>query len=313
MGKDSGIEWTTHTFNPWWGCFKVSQGCSNCYAETLSQRWGDNVWGPPSTTPRRMMGEKYWKAPLKWDRDAGKLGIRERVFSGSMCDVFEDHPDTMGPRAELIHLIDSTPNLQWLLLTKRPENIMSFLELALCMLDDAGYLDLETPQEWLHRMGDRVWIGTSVEDQENADKRIPHLLAVPAKVRFLSVEPLLGPVDLWGARYENPDGSKGGALTTWANCGVQWVIVGGESGPGARPMAPSWVRRIRDDCQAIGVPFFFKQWGEWSPLKDTSRATQNVAHIDSQFVYRVGKKVAGRVLDGETFSELPGQRLIEIL
>lgn len=314
MGQNSGIEWTTHTFNPWWGCFKVSQGCSHCYAETLANRYNPGIWGPPETTDRRLFGDKHWMEPLKWDKAAGKLRIRERVFSGSMCDVFEDHDQVKAERARLLTTIEATPNLQWLLLTKRPENIMPFLEEALCVLDDAGYADgIETPGEWLARMGDRVWIGTSVEDQKTADQRIPHLLGVPAQIRFLSMEPLLGPVDLWGARYRQPDGSYTGALTAWAGEGVQWIIVGGESGQGARPMAPAWVRRIRDDSKAIGVPFFFKQWGEWSPVDEEQKATTMASIIGEETLYKIGKKKAGRTLDGETYSEMPGQRLIDVL
>lgn len=268
MGKNSGIEWTDHTFNPWWGCIKVSPGCEHCYAEGLSQRFGNNIWGPAATTNRRTFPDKHWNEPLKWDRDAAKAGVRAKVFCASMADVFEDHPQVITERARLFELIERTPNLHWLLLTKRPQNILPMIGRY---LDDNFMVsvdDYETIEAWFERMGDRVWIGTSVEDQKRADERIPHLLTIPAAVRFLSVEPLLGPVDLWGARYKNPDGSMTGAISTWANYGFNWVIAGGESGPHKRPIDLDWVRRIRDDCKAAGVAFFMKQVDKVQPIPD---------------------------------------------
>lgn len=338
MGENSAIEWCHHTFNGWHGCVKVSPGCENCYAETLSNRWGNNIWGPAKTTERRLFGDKHWQEPLKWDKDAKAQGIRARVFSASMSDVFEDHPQVVSERARLINLINMTPNLIWLLLTKRPENIMGMLEESLIILDDAGFQEVMSPEAWLRAMGDRVWIGTSIEDQKRADERIPHLLKVPAAVRFLSMEPLLGPVDLHAARYQWPDGSLTGAITSWGDGGIGWVITGGESGPHARPMAPSWVRRIRDDCKHHGVAFFHKQWGEFAPcseviespsyfggsyvvtpdgekllidsFRESDLAKKRI--VDGQYMVRVGKKNAGRLLDGVEYSELPGQRLVDI-
>lgn len=311
MGKNTGIEWCDHTWNPWHGCIKVSPGCEHCYAETLSHRWGKDIWGPAKTTGRQMMSNAYWKQPLQWDREARAQGIRAKVFCASMADVFEDHPQLEEPREKLFRLIENTPNLIWLLLTKRPENIKR-------MIYDST--DIK-PGIWLAGMGDRVWIGTSVEDQKRADERIPHLLAIPSAVRFLSVEPLLGPIDLWGARYTNPDGSKTGAISTWAQHGINWVIVGGESGPGARPMHPRWATLIRDDCKAAGVPFFFKQFGEWSPINpqpDSYAITRTFVHYDpnketnphvepvpSVSMYKVGKKLAGSLLEGVEHKEFP--------
>ena len=180
MGQDSKIEWTHHTFNHWWGCIKVSPGCEHCYAETLSKRYGHSIWGPAKTTQRRTFGEKHWVEPLKWDRLAQVSGERKRVFCASMADVFEDHPQLPSEREKLWALIEQTPMLDWLLLTKRPENVNRML-----------------PDMWeLGGLPSNIWIGTSVENQEQADKRIPELLKVPARVRFLSCEPLLGPVDL---------------------------------------------------------------------------------------------------------------------
>lgn len=293
--NNSKIEWTDHTFNPWWGCTKVSEGCKNCYAETLDNRWKGGHWGPRST--RRQMSESYWQQPLKWNKSALTARKPAKVFCASMADVFEGHPDTKPHLERLFMLIRDTPFLIWQLLTKRPENIMKL-----------------APDSWRHRWPNNVWIGTSVENQEEADKRIPHLLRVPADIRFLSCEPLLGPVDLeeyiqltgnnqsgtglsdqrgWG--YDEWSGGFAGPGTK-DSCydpkpGIHWVIVGGESGHGARPMEEEWVRSLRNQCDAAKVPFFFKQWGEWAN--------------DGGYTVRVGKKVAGRLLDGKEYNEFP--------
>ena len=274
--QNSAIEWTDHTWNPWWGCIKVSPGCEHCYADTLAHRYGFNVWGPSKTTSRRMMSENYWKQPRKWNKEAAAAGIRLRVFCASMADVFEDHPQLTEPRARLFDLISECSALDWLLLTKRPENIKP-------MLIEAGR-GFQSLPPW-------VWIGTSVENQEQADQRIPHLLRVPAAVRFLSCEPLLGPVDLTkikcgddGFNALKPD-SWEQAVNAWRDTDpdwveqfedwfgvsvdttgpmharIDWVIVGGESGHGARPMHPDWARSLRDQCQSAGVAFFMKQMG----------------------------------------------------
>jgi protein gp37 len=269
--ENSKIEWTHHTFNPWWGCIKVSPGCEHCYAETFSKRVGENIWGPAKTTQRRLFGDKHWAEPFKWNEAAKKAGERHRVFCASMADVFEEHPQVVDERRRLLDLIVHTPWLNWLLLTKRPENVNTIIEQA------TGFSESDM---WFHAVGDHVWIGTSVENQEYADKRIPELLNIPAKVRFLSCEPLLGPVDL-DSYFGLEDGSD------WQEClcdeidpadrpcivcegrrelgqasGIHWVIAGGESGHHARPMHPDWARLLRDQCQAAGVAFHFKQWGQ---------------------------------------------------
>lgn len=300
MGADSSIEWTDHTFNPWWGCQKVSEGCTNCYALTFAKRYGHDVWGPAKTTERRLFGDKHWSEPLKWNREAEKTGQRKRVFCASMADVFEDHPQVVDARARLFDLISDTPNLDWLLLTKRPENVKPMLIAA-----GRGFQPLPP---W-------VWIGTSVENQEQADKRIPHLLSIPAHVRFLSCEPLLGAVDLsrWLQQPIVDLEMRGGAPafrnTPEVYKPIHWVIVGGESGHGARPMHPAWARSLRDQCQSAGVAFHFKQFGEWMPSEDLpddvgGRGLQFLAP-DGQPVTRVGKKAAGRLLDGRTWDEFP--------
>lgn len=240
MGEFSKIEWTDHTFNPWLGCTKVSDGCKNCYAETLmDHRYRKVKWGPTGT--RQRTSETNWRKPLQWNRQAQAQGVRYRVFCASLADVFENNPQLLDWRQDLFNLIDQTPNLDWLLLTKRPQHVFDFV-----------------PGRWLAGLPTNVWLGTSVENQEQADKRVPELMKIPVGVRFLSMEPLLGPVDLWGARYKNPSGGLTGAITSWG-CGINWVIVGGESGKSARLMQAEWVQAIKRDCEGASVPFFFKQ------------------------------------------------------
>lgn len=300
MGMNTGIEWTDHTLNFWWGCLKVSPGCTNCYAETFSKRVGRNIWGPPQTSERwRTKGP--WQDCLKWDKQARRDGVRRKVFCQSMSDFFEDHPQVEPWREEAIKILE---RLEWLdvqLLTKRPENVTRMV-----------------PDSWLENWPAHIWMGTSVENQEYANKRIPELLKIPAAVRFLSVEPLLGPVDLWSAKYPWPNGGAGlGSAFAWGQ-GINWVIVGGESGHGARPMHPEWVRKIRDECQAAGVAFFFKQWGEYVGglgQRINWVGLQNGAYIcgdkntyewgEGVISQRVGKHAAGRLLDGLTWDEFP--------
>lgn len=323
MGRDSKIEWTTHTFNPWRGCTKVSPGCTNCYAESLSKRFNGTlgIWGDKGT--RVVAAESYWQQPRKWDRAAKESGERHRVFCASLADVFEDRPELIAPRVRLFHLITETPSLDWLLLTKRPENVRRF------------YGGDGVSRSWSESMPPNAWIGTSVENQATADERIPHLLAIPATVRFLSMEPLLGPVDL-GCAYAVPP------YCTWCSgheplCkgrldGIDWVIVGGESGPGARPMHPWWAKSIQERCHVAGVPFFFKQWGEWMPFdgpSDLPRGRDNtpvgLIKVDGRFISpyshedapgwqmaRVGKKAAGRTLWCRTWDEFPLPKNAEV-
>lgn len=215
-----------YTYNPWWGCIKVSEECKHCYAEDIAHHYGHDVWGPSVNTPRRLFKEKHWQEPLTWNCQAGKQGHRRSVFCASMADVYEDHPLVTSEREKLWALMATTPWLNWLLLTKRPENVLKM-------------------SPW-HRgdWPDNVWIGTSVGLQERAEERIPLLLEIPAVVRFLSCEPLLGPID----------------LSPWISQ-LQWVISGGESGSAARPIDMGWPRALRDQCQEAHVPYFFKQVG----------------------------------------------------
>lgn len=244
MGKDTGISWCRHTFNPWWGCARVSRACVRCYAEAWAKRTGHEVWGKNAT--RRMLSDDHWRGPIRWDRQAEFLGERHRVFCGSMCDVFEDRDDLVEPRRRLFDLITETPNLDWLLLTKRPENILD-------MVPAHWHSNLVDGAAW----PENVWTGTTVENQECADGRIPHLLNVPAPVRFLSMEPLVEQVDISAFLATSGDGVED---RPWGSTAA-WVICGGESGGGAVRMDPDWARSVRDQCAAAGAAFHFKQTG----------------------------------------------------
>jgi protein gp37 len=272
MAKDSSIEWTHHTFNPWWGCTKVSPACDNCYAELWAKRMGHSIWG--GKAPRRFFSDKHWREPLAWDEQARTERRRARVFCASMADVFESRPELEGHRARLWSLIEHTANLDWLLLTKRPQNIQRLVP-------------------WEENWPCNVWVGTTIENSRLAEARLPHLLKVPAAIRFLSCEPLLGPVDL--TRWFTRPGF-------WP---IDWVIAGGESGPGARPMHPHWARSLLEQCTAAGVPFHFKQWGHWVPNRGRDSQTVSIADEPPVQMLRLAKKLAGRRLQGRTWDGLP--------
>lgn len=280
MGTQSNIEWTDHTFNPWEGCQKVGPGCDHCYAETRNARYGGGIapnWGPGA--PRRRTSAANWAKPRRWAREAKAFhaahGRRQRVFCASLADVFDNAVDPTW-RADLFHLIAETPELDWLLLTKRIGNAAAMLP------DDWG-------DGWPH-----VWLGATVVNQVEADRDIPKLLSTPAAVRFISAEPLLGPVDLrrWldvchasrdgecshPACMQLQDGEpeasgrhcpadRWGDVEDWEQpaC-LDLIICGGESGPGARPMHPDWARSLRDQCKAAGVAFFMKQMTAKAPI-----------------------------------------------
>ena len=334
MAENSKIEWCDHTFNPWIGCTKVSDGCKNCYAERdMDIRRGRAKWGPGN--PRSRTSEKYWKDPIKWNKKAKAAGRRDKVFCASLADVFDPEVPEQW-RADLFGLILDTPHLDWLLLTKRPEYAQEMMDHA-CYTICGNAICGTWP--------DNIWLGVSVEDQEAADKRIRVLLEIDAAVHFLSAEPLLGPLDLspyhigW---LRCPDCGEArdpghefplGSTDYCTDCDnydplpidglhLHWVIVGGESGPGARPMRPDWARSLRDQCQAAGIPFFFKQWGAWAPesvansvkaarsaiyadVDGSTRPAATGARGDSVTMQRVGKKAAGRMLDGREWNEFP--------
>lgn len=280
MAENSKIEWTHHTFNPWWGCSKVSPACENCYAELWAKRMGHQIWGAKS--PRRFFSDAHWRGPIAWNEEARSLKTRKRVFCASMADVFEKRAELDSQRERLWRLIDETPWLDWLLLTKRPENVEKLVP----------WTDGTWPKN--------VWLGTTVENQHYADKRLPHLLRCDAHVRFLSCEPLLGPLDL--EPWINRPGLNS----------IDWVIAGGESGPGARPMHPDWVNGLLDTCREAKIPFHFKQWGHWVPAAGAIESGRKMLIEISQErpveMVRLPKKEAGRILAGRTWDGLPKTR-----
>ena len=247
MGADSKIEWTDHTFNPWVGCTKISPGCDHCYAEGWAKRSGLVKWGGE----RRRTSATYWRQPLKWNAEAERAGTRPRVFCASLADVF-DNDVPVEWRADLFRVIRSTPALSWLLLTKRIGNVLPSLKVLGC-----------------DRLPENVWLGITVVNQEEADRDIPKLLAVPARIRFLSCEPLLAPINLASLTLSTDRGSLYGfnclsTLFPWGALNyplVDWVILGGESGPGARPFTLGWGKDIVRQCRAADVPVFVKQVG----------------------------------------------------
>ena len=268
MAENSNIEWTDHTFNPWIGCTKVSPGCDHCYAERREDKRLHRVqWG--AGQPRQRT--QTWGDPKRWDRQHAAFfaehGRRQRVFCASLADVFDNEVEPAW-RDQLMGLIVDTPNLDWLLLTKRIGNVEKMLK----------------AEAWQHLP--HVWLGATVVNQAEADRDIPKLLQVPARVRFLSIEPMLGPIDLtditlrrgtgdeehFDALHFDGDAEDEPELGTAT---LDWVICGGESGPEARPMHPDWPRGLRDQCKAAGVPFLFKQWGEWLPIDQQTEDFMN--------------------------------------
>ena len=289
MAENSAIEWTHHTFNPWIGCTKVGPGCDNCYAADLATVRMGVKWG--AGEERRHTAASTWKQPRAWNRKAEAAGIRYRVFFASLADVFDNEVPAEW-RAELFQLIRETPYLDWLLVTKRIGNAAKMAEAA------GGWPG-------------NIWLGISVVNQAEADRDIPKLLTTfGPRFRFLSMEPLLGPVhirDHWLIHHHPGDAA------------IDWIIVGGESGPRARPMHPDWARSLRDQCEEAGVPFLFKQWGEWFPYGETDADGHvNVRTMGEKpgkwhewqnaggFSVRIGKKEAGRLLDGVQHDGYPG-------
>lgn len=319
MSTSSKIEWTDATWNPVTGCTKVSPGCDHCYAETFAERWRGTPGHHFETGFDVTLRPERLAEPLRWRKP-------RRVFVNSMSDLFHDDVPTEFI-AKVFATMAQTPQHTYQILTKRHGRMrsliggeidggQSLLE-ALADEDDAQAL---YGAHWPLR---NVWLGISVENQKWADVRVPALLETAAVVRFLSCEPLLGPVDLsrWlGVEYmdalEGYGEEIGAALTgrVGPSGGLHWVIAGGESGPGARPMHPGWARTLRDQCTAAGVPFFFKQFGEWAPtgrvgIGCTDERERLVGEPDErgfrEEIRRVGKKRAGRELDGRTWDEFP--------
>lgn len=303
--KNTAIEWAHHTVNFWWGCTKVSEACAHCYAEMMNKIFGHGraVWGP--TGARWIRTEAALVELANLAASAKERGVRERVFVNSMSDTFEDREDLHVVRCMMLACFDMYPELDFLLLTKRPENVRRMVPTA--------WLDVEWPKN--------VWLGTTIENPQAVRTRAEELARCPAPVLFWSCEPLLE--DL---------GDVSEFLERCGSCGsrwVDWVICGGESGHKARPMHPEWARSLRDQCAAAGVPFFFKQWGEWAPrgeywkmgdqtclqlkaefprgMRLTVGGSVGDGRIEylEQFMVREGKKAAGRVLDGAEHSAVP--------
>ena len=338
MAENSAIEWTDHTFNPWVGCTAISLACDHCYAETWAKRTGQgHLW----QGERRRTSPSNWHQPVKWNAKAAAEGRRYHVFCASLADVFDNQVPAEW-RADLFKLIEATPHLDWLLLTKRPQNIRKML-----------------PADWDDGYDySNVWLGTTVANQDEADRNIPHLLQIACRVRFLSIEPMLGPINLTSLSVSGP--TKGGdwidAMRGERGCNatgcivddelasINWVIAGGESGPKARPSHPDWFRSLRDQCAAAGVPFLFKQWGEFAPApwklerevdegdaayiarSDAHAAVEAIGPAGNRATFnhkpwscerassptrgwaglrRVGKKAAGRLLDGVQHDGVP--------
>lgn len=325
MSAQTGIEWTDATWNPVRGCTRVSEGCRNCYAEVMAARfskpgqWGHGfaeiVTRPGGGIDHRWTGkvalaEDKLEVPLRWKHP-------RRIFVNSTSDLFHENlPDEAIDR--IFAVMALCPQHTFQILTKRPERMREYFAAPTRRTSIA------------HRVWDigrvrrpsaetmplpNVWLGTSCEDQAAADARIPHLLATPAAIRFLSIEPMLGLIDLIKLRLAIPiEGfTHFNALSAIGKYGdangqlLNWVICGGESGPGARPMHPDWARLLRDQCTAAGVPFFFKQWGEWAPCLISAPHDPDCEHVwpDKSASLRTGKKRAGRLLDGIEHNGFP--------
>lgn len=288
MAEMTKIEWADHTFNPWIGCQRAGPGCDFCYAEAWDKRYRrkDARWG--ARADRTRTSPQNWNMPLKWQTKAeaffNQHGRRQRVFCASLADVFDNHKSIPAEwRSDLADLVRQTPDLIWMFLTKRIGNATRML---IEMFPDG--------------VPENLWIGATIVNQEEFDRDVPKLISTPAGKRFLSMEPLLGPVELHAHIRE-----------------IDWIILGGESGPDARPMNIKWAIPIRDQCLAFGVPFLFKQWGEWFPYGEIdARGFQNSRTMGEKpgtfhewptgnFSVRIGKKQAGRFLAGRTWDQVP--------
>ncbi len=312
------IEWCDATINPVVGCSHCSPGCDNCYAERFAARMAKH--------PNPKISGKYAGVVDENGKWTGNFNVdltpfaslpkkSKRIFIGSMCDIFHKNA-SYNWFLWIVRRMSQYPQHTFILLTKRPQRMNKFISLTRETDTDCGLWPLPN-----------LWLGVTVCNQAEADEKIPSLLQTPAAVRFVSVEPCLGPVDLGHLSWTDIIGSTAekNALTgkTWiqGNCGessqtlqgnrLDWVICGGETGPGARPMHPDWVRNLRDQCQVSGTPFFFKGWGEWNDTLPISSVLTKQSHIFrdeigvTTTVYRVGKRRAGRLLDGVEHNELP--------
>lgn len=356
----TGIEWTERTWNPIVGCSVVSPGCTNCYAMRTAHRLGRNPSTPQYRGLTKMArGGAVWTGRMRFVESALTIPLRRRkptmYFVNSMSDLFaEDVPDEWIDR--IFAIMALCPQHQFQVLTKRPERMRDYFRAEPWdrLNEHCGVLaHWDDMPSYETTVLPHVWLGVSVEDQARANERIPALLDTPAAIRFVSAEPLLGPVDLWrwiGVHHHpnndlsNPDtreaisrivaAARAQLREEHGHHGLDWVIVGGESGPGARPMHPDWARSLRDQCQAAGVPFFFKQWGEWGPDVGAPEGKPDrimegrapcawwngtrwvhepngyapplpEANAHGQWVYRLGKTTTGRCVDGALHDEMP--------
>lgn len=309
MGKTT-IEWTDFTFNLWWGCVEVSDECDECYARTFAKRLGMDLWGKDA--PRRFFGDAYWDQPIAWNAEAQAIGRRMRVFCASMADICERHgnPETMAQmdaaRRRLVQLIFHTPYLDWLLLTKRPQDFIKLFP------------------EWARRFPSNVWPGVTCGYPDVAWRLDTLCDLPPAYVKFVSYEPALRGMD----------------FRPWFGRGLNWVIAGGEGRlqkSASRPPHPQWIRTARDHAVQAGVSFLFKQWGDWLPIdqmadssvwyrsyppsrkypegRQVCKVPRGVLQLDGTIkfdfpagamsVYCVGKPAAGRLLDGREWNQIP--------
>jgi protein gp37 len=306
MADKTNIEWTDATWNIITGCTLVDEGCRNCYAAHLIANWPaignhpsrkglarQNAAGEARFTGEVRFNEQWLDQPLRWKKP-------RRIFVCAHGDLFhESVPDEWIDRVFAVMALASQHTFQ--VLTKRPERAAAYLNDRYRRADIATQMraiaDIEASDSVMVLWPlPNVWLGTSISDQASADERIPHLLAAPAAVRFLSAEPLLGPVDLTDIVMEQPVGNL--HINALDEC-LDWIICGGESGAKARPMHPDWARSLRDQCQAAGVAFFFKQWGEYAWCERVEGDPTTLT------AYRAGKKAAGRLLDGRTWDEMP--------
>jgi protein gp37 len=351
MASNTNIEWADSTFNPWLGCTKVGPGCDHCYAEVSTPARTRGIqWGPGAA--RQRTSAENWKLPVRWNAeplltcDCGYRGtlrqmttnsihacgenfrkVRRRVFCASLADWL-DNDVPIEWLVDLLGLIRLTPNLDWLLLTKRIGNWRDRLDKA---ADDAAARSNDTLSCWIldwlrGNPPANVWLLATVVNQPEADRDVVKLLNTPARVRGLSIEPILGPINLERYFEQYPD--RNGVRVVQNNEGLDWIIVGGESGSHARPMHPHWIRSLRDQCAAAGASFMFKQWGEYAPVAhcpETCKREPTAVHLDGHVevvpseafrhlalrssgwagMCRVGKKGASNMLDGHQHLEWP--------
>lgn len=322
MAKNSRIEWTDATWSPVTGCTPASEGCQNCYAKRMANRLRGRCGYPADDPFKVTMHEDRLGEPLRWKKP-------RKVFVCSMSDLF--HEDVPNEFIDYVFAVmGRSQQHTFILLTKRPERMREYLQAGRYqqILNIAYRLKyrpeglgkgIDNPKDM--RWWPNVWLGVTAENQQRADERIPILLQIPAAVRFVSIEPMLGPVDLTGIRFD-----RNTIMNVLEGCGINrlspcqsipnafcekinWVICGGETGPGARPMHPEWMRSVRDQCRDAGVPFFFKQWGEWNPDNKGICRGIRTQKLEGVVLYRIGKKAAGRSLDGETWDEMPERRI----